>query len=26
MNKDEFSELLSYVGLGGDKNLGDKLF
>ena len=26
MNQDEFAEILGYVGLGGDKNLIDKLF
>lgn len=26
MDKEEFSELLSYVGLGADKNLAEKLF
>lgn len=26
MNRDEFGELLSYVGLGADENLADKLF
>jgi Ca2+-binding EF-hand superfamily protein len=26
MNKEEFIELLSYVGLGADINLADKLF
>jgi len=26
MNRNEFSELLNYVGLGADPNLSDKLF
>jgi len=26
MNRQEFGELLSYVGLGAEENLGDKLF
>ena len=26
MNRQEFGELLSYVGLGADQNLGNKLF
>lgn len=26
LNRQEFSELLSYVGLGADPNLADKLF
>lgn len=26
MNREEFGELLSYVGLGADENLADKLF
>jgi len=26
MDRAEFGELLSYVGLGADQNLGDKLF
>jgi len=26
MNRNEFGELLSYVGLGADANLADKLF
>ena len=26
MNRTEFGELLSYVGLGADSHLGDKLF
>jgi len=26
MNREEFGELLSFVGLGADENLADKLF